>query len=65
MAILVGNCRMCGVEQKIQVQDEDLEKYQRGAKVQHAFPYLSPGDREFIISQHCNACFNRLFPEED
>ena len=37
-------------EHSVTVKAEDLFKYRNGEKIQNAFPYLSPKDREFLIS---------------
>ena len=34
-----------------------------GVLVQDAFPYLSVGERELIISQTCGECFDKMFAE--
>lgn len=57
-------CVMCHTEHVIFVEEQDVHKYQNGAYVQHAFPYLSADDRELIISGICGKCWNKTFPEE-
>lgn len=50
----------------ITVYGEDLFKYQSlGALIQDAFPYLSPGDRQQLMSGHCDPCYEELFSEEE
>lgn len=39
--------------------------YQSGALVQHAFPHLSEGDREFFISGISEEEWDQAFPDED
>lgn len=55
-------CPMCGGNQKeITVNGEDLFKYNQGAFVQDAFPYLSDGDREqLFMTGICSACFDAM-----
>lgn len=58
----VLQCRMCGNPVKINIYPSDVEKYNTGKiLVQHAFPYLSPADREMILSNTCGECWNRMF----
>lgn len=58
-------CHQCFTAYELYVKDEDLEKWGNGEKVQRAFPYLTPGERELFISGTCNECFNKMFPEEE
>jgi hypothetical protein len=47
----IGRCIETGEEYKTAViEPEDLFKYNYGANIQDAFPYLSEDDREFILS---------------
>jgi len=41
-----------GKEQSVTVKAPDLFKYRQGAYIQDAFPYLSPAQREFLLSGH-------------
>ena len=41
-----------GKEQSVTVKAPDLFKYRQGAYIQDAFPYLSPPEREFLLSGH-------------
>lgn len=58
-------CSHCGVVQSILVNPEDILKYQSGAYVQDAFPYLSAGEREMIISHTCDTCWNNMFGQSE
>jgi len=55
------HCNECDRDIPLVVQLEDLEKYNNGAFVQDAFPYLNAGDRELIISGTCSECFDKMF----
>lgn len=41
-----------------------LKKYQQGALMQDAFPFLNADEREFLISGLLPSEFNALFSEE-
>lgn len=59
-------CRKCGKQVNVEVNQEDLQAYESGEKrVQDAFPYLSPDERELFISGICGECFDKMFPEEE
>jgi hypothetical protein len=59
--ILKTTCSMCGKEVKVEVNKEDLKKYQEGIHIQDAFPYLTADEREVFISGICGECFDRMF----
>ena len=46
----IGKCINTGEEQKVTVEAKDLYKYRQGGYIQAAFPYLSPKEREFLLS---------------
>jgi len=59
-----GKCRLTGKPYETAiVKGEDLFKYNNGAHVQNAFPYLSADDREFIISGFCPEAFDTMVDE--
>lgn len=59
-------CRMCGTVHKFNVDETMLNKFQNGTiHAQHAFPELSPGDREMFISQTYPTCWDKLFGSEE
>lgn len=60
-------CRMCHEPQTLQLSIAGLKARAEGAFVQDAFPELTPGEREMLISQTCDNCWKRLFgePEEN
>ena len=58
-------CTYCKTEHKILVNISDLKKWQNGMLIQRAMPYLSPSEREMLISQTCNVCWQEMFKEEN
>lgn len=54
-------CDHCGFVYSLLINSEDIIRYQSGTLVQDAFPYLSAGERELIISRTCNSCWTNLF----
>ena len=68
---IIKTCISCKKEYKIEVNTSDLYSYMNGKLVQNAFPYLSAGERELLVSGVCDKCFIDMFkddneePEED
>ena len=60
-----AQCRLCGECQKISFNADDWQRWQEGELIQAAMPYLSAGDREMLISETCDTCFDAMFPEEE
>ena len=53
-------CRHCNVRQEIQVNYADLQAWKSGRLIQDAMPYLDADAREFLISQTCTVCFDKM-----
>ena len=53
-----------GVDHRVMVGSDDLEDYQNEELIQNAFPYLTPDERELIISRICGKCFDKMFGED-
>lgn len=58
-------CQVCGQDSVVAVSDESYEKLKAGAFVQEAFPELSPGDRELLISGMHPECWDSLFADDE
>jgi hypothetical protein len=60
-------CVECKQIHKLTVKEQDYREWEKGKHAQDAFPYLSAGDREMLLSQVCPTCFDEMFkePEED
>lgn len=58
---LIGNCVFCNRGWAVKVNQTDLERYEEGELAQNAFPYLTPTERECIISGMCPACQDKIF----
>ena len=59
-----GPCIHTGKPYSVTVPGEGLYRYRQGAKIQDAFPDLSPGDREFLMSGYSPEAFDELFSDE-
>ena len=58
-------CRICNKPQTLEVNYDGCVKWQEGAYIQNAMPYLNVDERELLISGTCRDCFDRMFGEED
>jgi len=57
-------CPTCEAESNVSVLQADLFAYRQGANVQDAFPYLSSGEREGLVSGMCDGCWDEMFPPD-
>ena len=64
MVSVKTKCRQCGKEVILKVYKEDIVKYQNGELIQRAFPYLTAGEREMLISGICPDCWEKLWSDE-
>lgn len=53
---LILNC-------SVEAYEQGMKDYQSGALIQNAFPFLSPGEREFLLSGLSEDQFDELFEE--
>tara|TARA_B100000519_G_C13841603_1_gene249864 strand:+ start:138 stop:431 length:294 start_codon:yes stop_codon:yes gene_type:complete len=58
-------CKYCDYEENISVHESDYISWHNGEFIQDAFPYLTAGQRELMISNTCDDCWNRFFPDDD
>ena len=57
-------CKHCKKLFYFMVNDEDFLEYMTGEKlVQEAFPYLTAGERELLLNQMCEDCWNKMFAD--
>ena len=54
-------CDICHIEYELTVTEESVDNYRKGMLIQDAFPYLTPDERELLISGICGKCFDNLF----
>jgi len=54
-------CIFCGKTVNLELYPSDVAKYESGeGLIQNIFPYLTPGEREILISGMCEECFDKL-----
>lgn len=56
-------CDHCKREYVLKVRVEDYLLYDMPNRphIQDIFPYLTPAERELLISHTCEACWNKMF----
>ena len=66
---VMATCRFCGTTHTMTVDINDYFNWQEGELIQRAMPYLTPGERELLKSQTCQACWDKmmvgLYDEEE
>lgn len=58
-------CTVCGKRHRFTLNREAFDAWQDHEYIQNAFPNMSAGDREILISGTCDKCFHELFPPEE
>lgn len=54
-------CPSCGAVGRVGVEESDFYDWKAGKLVQDAFPYLTPEEREMLITGYDKKCWNELF----
>jgi hypothetical protein len=55
-------CKTCKKVYTLALNPRDVAAYeQSNALIQSIFTYLTPGERELIISRTCETCFDQMF----
>ena len=58
-------CRVCDKVYELEVEENDLKEYVQPPHerrlIQEIFPYLTPQERELLISHTCNKCWKEMF----
>lgn len=58
---IVATCRYCREPERIDMHAEDWARWKGGEYIQTAAPYLSPEQREMLISATCSFCWEKMF----
>ena len=61
------SCRMCKKTHTLKVRVEDYFTFDMPNRphIQDIFPYLSPAEREMLISGVCDSCWKKVFGGDD
>lgn len=59
------SCFCCGKASTLPVDIKSYLKWKDGASIQMAFPSMSPGERELLITGTHPECWDRMFKDLD
>lgn len=62
---VLATCRFCGTTHTLTVDINDYFNWQESTRIQDAMPYLTPAERELLISQTCQTCWDKMFADDD
>lgn len=63
--LFTGKCIFTGKSVTVKVPAPGLYAYRQGAHIQDAFPEMSAGDREFLMSGISDEGWDQTFKEEE
>ena len=65
--IIVRKSPLTGIvsERDLPVTQEQLDRIDNGEYIQNVLPYLSSGDREFILTGYTEQDWEAMFPSDD
>ena len=67
MRKLSVRCYRCNKTYTLEVKEDDAIEYMFSNSrryIQDIFPYLTPGERELLISGTCETCFHEMFGQD-
>ena len=65
IVVRTQTCSVCGEYEMWSLDRAAVTRWREGENIQHAFPDMSAGDREVLISGTHPACWDKLFGEEN
>jgi hypothetical protein len=65
VTVATPKCVVCKTPGRMEVDDQQIVAYAKGALIQHAFPTMSPGQREQLMTGTHPECWVTLFPPEE
>lgn len=63
--VITVDCIECKKRYDIPVNKADYFDWYQGLLIQKAFPYLTDGIRELLISNICPKCWEKMFGSEE
>jgi hypothetical protein len=64
IAVKTKTCCVCDKFEVLTLNRQAVERWQDGEYIQNAFPDMSDGDRELLISGTHSECWDKLFSAE-
>lgn len=65
IVVLTKKCMLCHKQVKLTLDRQRFWSWQQGTFVQDAFPEMSAGERELLLTGIDDSCFKKLFKEEE
>ncbi len=65
IAVKTKTCIVCNEYEVWTLNRQAVESWQGGELIQNAFPDMTMGDRELLISGTHSSCWDKLFPKEE
>ena len=65
IVVRTQTCSVCGEYEMWSLDRVAVTRWREGENIQHAFPDMSAGDREVLISGTHPTCCDKLFREEE
>lgn len=56
-------CKNCTARIVLKFNASDYRRWKEGALIQRVMPYLTPDEREILITGVCGKCFDEMFSE--
>lgn len=60
MALIV-RCAGCHKTFELAATPDQIRRWRAGEHIQNVMPNLTPGERELLISQTCNSCWDKMW----
>ena len=61
---IAATCRSCQKSYDLLGNMSDVHEWMSGKYIQDAMPYLTPDERELLISGTCKKCFDKMFGKD-
>lgn len=65
MIIQCPTCPRCHISSTVEVDEAQYIKWRNGMLIQYAFPNMSMGKREMLMTGIHPECWDKIFPPED
>ena len=57
------SCNHCDYEENLSVSECDYIAWHNGKYIQDSFPFITAGQRDLMLSNTCDDCWQKFFPE--
>jgi len=65
-SIITVTCKLCKEQHEVSADYRDFINWKgSGQVIQKAMPYLTPSERELLISGICEVCWDKMFDNDE